>query len=300
MATTTTTNALRTLRLPPQIFNPTLITRIHTAWLGSLPPKANAPDPETVSRWYGAGRTPAQNRAFDDSLRQQFGEALHALSPGQYPLPEFRGFKEERERAGELCLPLRRLSMLRDKDEGAKARAGLGLVLLLDQFARNVFREREDLPLVYGHFDRIARALVHCMLLPGVQGVLRDGEGEGEEGGQEEEGGELADLRGIPGQAEMAGSVMRRFWFYMPLMHSEDLADHRLLIGEVRRMGEEADQGVEEGGKEYIGRMLGFEERHRVLIERFGRYPHRNVCLGREESEEERAYLEGGGETFSA
>jgi uncharacterized protein (DUF924 family) len=42
-----------------------------------------------------------------------------------------------------------------------------------------------------------------------------------------------------------------------------------------------------------------FEKKHMVIIERFGRYPHRNAPLGRVSTEGEIEYLENGGETFT-
>lgn len=44
--------------------------------------------------------------------------------------------------------------------------------------------------------------------------------------------------------------------------------------------------------------LLDFEKRHKVIIEQFGRYPHRNQALGRVPTAEEIEYLKNGGETF--
>ena len=64
-------------------------------------------------------------------------------------------------------------------------------------------------------------------------------------------------------------------FFYMPLMHSEAFDDHRLL-GE-RGRGDDR-----------------YEREHRVIIERFGRYPQRNAALGRTSTPEEARFLELG------
>lgn len=48
----------------------------------------------------------------------------------------------------------------------------------------------------------------------------------------------------------------------------------------------------------YLVNGLDYEKRHKVIIERFGRYPHRNQAIGRESTKEEIDYLENGGETF--
>lgn len=48
----------------------------------------------------------------------------------------------------------------------------------------------------------------------------------------------------------------------------------------------------------FLNTVLEFEKRHKVIIERFGRYPHRNEAMGREATPEEVEYLKNGGETF--
>ncbi len=71
-----------------------------------------------------------------------------------------------------------------------------------------------------------------------------------------------------------------RLFFCLPFAHSEDLADQdesvRLNVG----LGDEARQHA---------------EGHRDVIQRFGRFPHRNAMLGRETTAEEAAFLRGGG-----
>lgn len=46
--------------------------------------------------------------------------------------------------------------------------------------------------------------------------------------------------------------------------------------------------------------LVGFALRHKAVIDRFGRFPHRNQVFGRESTEEEVRYLAEGGETFSS
>ncbi len=72
-------------------------------------------------------------------------------------------------------------------------------------------------------------------------------------------------------------------FLYMPLMHSESLLDQDLSV----RLFEQA--GLEGN--------LRFARHHRELIRRFGRFPHRNVILGRDSSREELDYL-GSKEAF--
>ena len=73
-------------------------------------------------------------------------------------------------------------------------------------------------------------------------------------------------------------------FLYMPLMHSEALADQEACIELMKRAGlEEATD---------------FARRHRDIIARFGRFPHRNAALGRVSTPEEIAFLQEPGSSF--
>ncbi|MDO8892683.1 MAG: DUF924 family protein [Sulfurimicrobium sp.] len=72
-------------------------------------------------------------------------------------------------------------------------------------------------------------------------------------------------------------------FLYMPLMHSENLADQDLSVKMFEQAGLEGN--------------LRFARHHRELIRKFGRFPHRNAVLGRESSREELEYL-GSKEAF--
>lgn len=74
----------------------------------------------------------------------------------------------------------------------------------------------------------------------------------------------------------------------MPLMHAEDAAVQHACVAVFRAL---AARG---GGDEQVD----FARRHRTIVERFGRFPHRNALLGRSARPEEEAYLSEGGETF--
>jgi len=67
-------------------------------------------------------------------------------------------------------------------------------------------------------------------------------------------------------------------FLYMPLMHSENIDDQNLSV----RLFEEA--GLEDNAK--------FAKHHRTIVEKYGRFPHRNEILNRESTEEELNYLE--------
>ena len=68
-----------------------------------------------------------------------------------------------------------------------------------------------------------------------------------------------------------------RAFLYMPFMHSEVLADQQLALQLF------AQPGLEDN--------LRFARHHHDIVEKFGRFPHRNEALGRESSESEIEYL---------
>lgn len=76
----------------------------------------------------------------------------------------------------------------------------------------------------------------------------------------------------------------KRAFLYMPFMHSESL-----------RMHQEAVRLFSEPG---LGKNLIFELKHKEIIEKFGRYPHRNEVLGRQSSPQEVEFLKQPGSSF--
>ncbi len=125
---------------------------------------------------------------------------------------------------------------------GATAADGLALVLVLDQFPRQIWR---DTAMAFAG-DGQALALSQAAL---------------EQGWVDSE----------PQQAR------RQFWL-MPLMHSEDLAVQEAAIPLFERFCDP--------------RSADFARRHRDVIARFGRFPHRNAVLGRVSGAEELAFLQ--------
>ena len=133
------------------------------------------------------------------------------------------------------------------------ARGRLALIILLDQFSRNAYR---DTPAA---FANDARALSIA-----------------------QEGIELGHDRALRG-AERAFS-------YMPLVHAEDAA--------AQERGVEAFARAKEELGESFGVYLEFAKRHRDIVLRFGRFPHRNAILGRESTPEEIEFLKQPGSSF--
>lgn len=72
-------------------------------------------------------------------------------------------------------------------------------------------------------------------------------------------------------------SPEQRSFLYMPFMHSESRLMHEFALKLFQRLGNPEN--------------LDFEKKHKVIIERFGRYPHRNHILGRQSSAEELEFL---------
>lgn len=69
----------------------------------------------------------------------------------------------------------------------------------------------------------------------------------------------------------------RRIFLYMPFMHSESLTDQ--------------DRSVALFGQPGLEQQLGYARHHRDIVERFGRFPHRNAILGRASTTQECSYL---------
>ena len=84
--------------------------------------------------------------------------------------------------------------------------------------------------------------------------------------------------------ADEALNPAERSFLYMPFMHSESLKIHEVAVALFRRNGLEGN--------------LDYELKHKAIIERFGRYPHRNAILGRESTQEEIEFLKQPGSSF--
>jgi uncharacterized protein (DUF924 family) len=88
----------------------------------------------------------------------------------------------------------------------------------------------------------------------------------------------------IAAGADKSMNQTERSFLYMPFMHSESLKIHEIAVELFRQNG--------------IANNLDFEFRHKAIIERFGRYPHRNAILGRPSTDEEIEFLKQPGSGF--
>lgn len=133
----------------------------------------------------------------------------------------------------------------------------LALILLTDQFPRNIYR---DIPAAFG-FDDLARNL--C-------------------------------VEGLATRADRELRPIERVFFYLPLEHSEDLDDQNRCVALFRELAEEVGADL----KATFENFVDFALRHHVIIERFGRFPHRNSILGRQSTQEEIEFLAQPGSSF--
>jgi uncharacterized protein (DUF924 family) len=122
----------------------------------------------------------------------------------------------------------------------ATPEGALALVIVLDQFPLNMFRGQAE--------GFSTEALSRAVAVDAID-------------------------RGWDRELDDAG----KSFLYLPLMHSESLADQDRAVQLYRDAG--------------LGDSLRWAEHHRAIIQRFGRFPHRNAALGRESTREELEWL---------
>lgn len=85
-------------------------------------------------------------------------------------------------------------------------------------------------------------------------------------------------------KADLELNATEKAFLYMPYMHSESLEIH--------------EQAIQLFAQPGLENNLDFEHKHKAIIDRFGRYPHRNQILGRESTAEEIEFLKQPGSSF--
>ena len=189
-------------------------------WFGDLEGPTDF-KPEKAKLWWAGGE------AIDHEIQERFGQAVLAA------------------RAGELDAWL------------AEPKSALALILLLDQFSRNLGR---GTPLA---FATDAAALRAC---------------------------ETAIERGHDQKLR----PIECSFLYMPLMHAEDRTIAARSVEQFERLSERIRASCPSEHPD----ALSYAKQHAEIVQRFGRYPHRNAILGRESTDQELAFLEGGGPNF--
>jgi uncharacterized protein (DUF924 family) len=101
-------------------------------------------------------------------------------------------------------------------------------------------------------------------------------------------------LSGMQSAADGALNIIERLFFYMPLQHAESTEVQDESVSAYRRLAAESPAEL----RSTFETSLQSAEEHRELIRQFGRFPHRNRILGRENTPEEEAFLKTGVEKF--
>jgi uncharacterized protein (DUF924 family) len=179
-----------------------------------LPARQTAED--VLAFWLAAGhqRWFEHDEAFDTAIRERFAATYEDAAAGA-----FGGWE-------------------------SAPRSALALVIVLDQFPRNMFRGSARSFAT----DALARAAAERAIAAGFDQKI---------------------------------AMPQRVFFYLPFEHSEARADQERAVALIGAAGD-AD-------------LLKWAELHADIIRRFGRFPHRNVLLGRPSTPEELAFLDAGG-----
>jgi uncharacterized protein (DUF924 family) len=132
----------------------------------------------------------------------------------------------------------------------------MGLVILLDQFPRNIFRTTGEA----FAYDAKARTIARLLITLGRERFFRT----------------------------------ERIFLYLPFEHSEDVVDQDLAVF----LFAEDALSAPDSWKDRSRLNLDYATKHRDLIRKFGRFPHRNVMLGRSPTPEEEAFLAANGRGY--
>lgn len=174
-----------------------------------------------MDTWFG------EDIAFDEEIKSEFADDVARASEGQL-------------------------------DYWAKQPRGrLALILLLDQFRRNIYRGTAQA------FEKDPAALKLC-----VEGAMAKND------------------QGL--------TPIQRAFFYMPLQHAES----KKVQAKSCELFNKLAEVVSPTYRETFSTMAQFAELHRDIVEQFGRFPHRNTLLGRENTAEESEYLAGDSPDF--
>lgn len=126
----------------------------------------------------------------------------------------------------------------------------LALIIMIDQFRRNIFRGSADA------FSKDKLALKLC-----VEGAME--------------------------KTDQSLTPIQRVFFYMPLQHAESPKVQEKSLALYNRLAEAVSPTL----RETFLTVAQFAELHKDIIDRYGRFPHRNALLGRENTAEEAEYL---------
>lgn len=128
---------------------------------------------------------------------------------------------------------------------------GVALVIILDQFSRNMYRGTGQM----FAFDSKGLAVANALIAKGWD-------------------------KQLPPPA--------RAFVYTALEHAEDMNEQRKLMRLMDEMVAESPEHLKQGAQQF----QNYAKQHYDVVERFGRYPHRNALLGRESTPEELEYMQ--------
>ncbi|TKA33638.1 hypothetical protein B0A50_00474 [Salinomyces thailandicus] len=265
MSTATAATPPQSFQLDRNLFNQNLYNDIRNFWFEGLSENATTAPLPVLQRWWGFGRTDEEKTAFDQECRTRFGPALESLGPSKLGFPPFTSYEEEIAQAEKLSAPvLREVVEAQREDERKGAETMLALILLLDQIPRQIYRDPPGLRLVYNHYDRLAYTLVRSCLA----------------------------LQPSPVDHELwTARPAYKTWIVMPLVHSEHVPTHEIHKRKIEGLRRECEVAGDEPALGYTARAEQAEQEHLDPLRRFGRYPHRNECLGRRNTGEEEEFL---------
>ena len=95
-------------------------------------------------------------------------------------------------------------------------------------------------------------------------------------------------IEGIQLAADAVLDPLERLFFYLPLEHAESMEAQDAAVAAFDRLVRDAPAGL----RDYCAFTAGYVVKHRDVIAKFGRFPHRNAVLGRQSTSEEQAWLE--------
>ena len=101
-------------------------------------------------------------------------------------------------------------------------------------------------------------------------------------------------IDGLARGEDRALRPIQRVFFYLPLEHAESLPDQERAVALFETLAAEADPA----SRNAFAGFADYARRHREVIARFGRFPHRNAVLGRPSSAAEIAFLREPGSSF--
>ena len=139
--------------------------------------------------------------------------------------------------------------------------AALARIVVLDQFTRNVYR---GTPLAFAGDHQALEAALDM----------------------------------VDAEEDLALPPLQRGFIYMPFEHAEDIAMQEQAVALFTRMADAESATAPEAVVKSIANSLDYAKRHRHVIQRFGRFPHRNAILGRTSTPEEIAFLQQPGSGF--